>query len=229
MVSKKYWEKAILEFANLVKCEKEIKEVEIEGYLFKVFPGVFSPVYSSDTAWFAKKIVPLTKNKNFLEIGSGTGVIACLAALNGANVVATDINPCSIENIRVNTSLHELKISIREGSLFSPLSKNENFDLIFWNHPFYFSTENAKNDYVLSSVYDSNYNYLKEFFCKAKDHLNQGGLLLLGTSNVARLNYIKKFAKLYDYQINLRDKTDVPVYKEKRIKMDLRIYSFTPT
>ena len=198
MVSKKYWKAPIAEFISLVKQEKEKKIVKILGTSFFVLPEVFSPIYSSDTAWFAEKIIPLINKKKFLEIGSGAGVIACLAALHGAiNVIATDINPHAINNILSNAKLHSLQIEARIGSVFDPILKDEVFDVIFWNHQFYYLDEKLnENDLVSFSVYDTEYQYLKDFFLNGKKHLEKDGQLILGTSNVARINLIKKLLKV---------------------------------
>lgn len=230
MVSKKYWKKSIVEFVTLVEKEKEKKNVNILNTSFLVFPGVFSPIYSSDTAWFAEKIIPLIQGKMFLEIGSGTGIIACLAALRGAtSVVTTDINRNAIENILENAKLHSLNLPARFGNVFDPIAHGELFDVIFWNHPFYYSEEKiSEQDMVSLSVIDNEYQYLKKFFLKGKDHLTKNGQLILGTSNVARINLIKEFAKHEGYSWSLLEKTVVPIYKEKKIQMDLRLYSFKP-
>lgn len=230
MVSKKYWNKIVFKFGDLLKEVKKKEIVEILGVSFQVLPGVFSPVYSSDTVWFAEQIIPFVKGKKFLEIGSGAGAIACLASINGAaRVVATDINPKAVENIRLNAKLHSLKISIREGSLFDPIKKNESFDIIFWNHPFNFVDEKLpKDDMIISSLFDTNYEFLREFFRKGKKHLSNNGKLILGSSNVARLQLIKKMAQQEGLELKLLNKVAVPVYKGKKLKMDLRIYSLTP-
>lgn len=229
MVSKKYWEKPIAEFVRLIKQVKEKKSVEILGVFFQVLPGVFSPFYSSDTTWFAEKIIPLIKGKKFLEIGAGSGVIACLASINGAALVsATDINPQAVENIHTNAELHSLSISVKEGSVFDPIPKGELFDVIFWNHPFYCAKMNSlKKDMISASVYDEGYLALKKFFQQGKNYLAKGGQLILGTSNVARVNLIKKMAREEGYEISLLEKVEVPVFKGKKVKMDLRTYSFT--
>jgi release factor glutamine methyltransferase len=230
MVTKKYWKPPIAEFISLVKQEKEKKIVKILGVSFEVFPEVFSPIYSSDTSWFAEKIISLIQKKKFLEIGSGSGVIACLAALHGAiKVTATDINPHAIDNIYSNAKLHFLSIETRMGCVFDPISNDQLFDVIFWNHPFYCLDEKINdNDVISLSVYDTEYHSLRKFFVSGKMYLEKNGRLILGTSNVARINLIKKMAKEEGYNMYLLEKTEVPIYKDKKIKMDLRLYSFEP-
>jgi methylase of polypeptide subunit release factors len=229
MVRKKFWEKPINEFIRLVGAETEEKLVVVLGFQFIVFPGVFSPIFSSDSAWFAEKLIPLIQLKEFLEIGSGSGIIACIAALHGAKrVIATDINPEAIKNIKANSKLHALKVETREGSVFDPILKNEKFDVIFWNHPFYFEKGENESDMLSKSVFDFEYTSLRKFFKYGKKLLKPNGQLILGTSNVARINTIKMLARAEKYTIELLEKTDVPIYKGKKIKMDIRMYSLHP-
>lgn len=217
----------IIEFIDLVKEVKEERSTEVQGLSFRVLPGVFSPIYSSDTSWFAEKITPLTKHKSFLEIGCGTGVIACLASIQGASrVVATDINPKAVENTRLNANLYSLDISTREGSIFDPIRKNELFDIIFWNHPFYYEEDQIlENDLITLSVCDTKYLSLKRFFQEGKNHLAKDGQLILGSSNIARVDLIKKMVQEEGYDLALLEKVQVPVYKGKKVQMDLRIYA----
>ena len=231
MTSKRYWRKIVDEFKNLLKEVKEEKNVQISGVSFRVLPGVFSPIYSSDTAWFARKIIPLTKNKKFLEIGCGAGVISCLASINGAlYVVATDINPEAIKNTQLNAKFHSLDIAVREGDLFDPLPNNELFDVIFWNHPFFYTDEkNFVNDMISVSVCDEKYKSLIKFFQEGKNYLSKNGQLILGSSNIARVNLIKEIARKNSSKLVLLEKKEVPVYKGKKVKMDLRLYSITYT
>jgi hypothetical protein len=70
---------------------------------------------------------------------------------------------------------------------------------------------------------------LKNFFLNGKQHLEKGGQLILGTSNIARIKLIKKFAKEAGFRIYLLEKTEAPVHKNNKTKMDLRLYSFKPS
>ena len=229
MASKKYWNRKVSQFGSLMKQVKVIESVEIQGVEFKVLPNVFSPVYSSDTRWFAEYVVPLVKKKKFLEIGAGAGVIACLASKSGAlKVVATDINPEAVKNTELNADLLSLKISVREGSIFDPIKRGELFDVIFWNHPFNYIDKKEFKDHVIDrSLFDLEYQSLKEFVKKGKNHLAKNGQLLLGSSDTARVRLIKKIAKDEGFEISLLAKKQVPLHKGRKIKMELRMYLFT--
>src|SRR5262245_1972814 len=64
--------------------------------------GVFAPVYTQSTGLFSGWL-PYPVGGAFLEVGSGTGVIAVTAALSGcASVTALDITESAVDNTRMN-------------------------------------------------------------------------------------------------------------------------------
>ena len=226
MASKKYWEKIIFDYVKILKNLKAECEFNILGYSFKALPGVFSPAYSSDTHWFAKKLIPKVENLSFLEIGTGTGALACLAVLKGSSkVVATDINPKAIQNAILNQQRLGITFPVKEGNMFEPLEKEESFDIIFWNHPFgYTNDEIFQKDMLCKSVFDFKYNSLIQFIRQGRKHLAKQGKLLLGSSNVAKINLIKQISKREGYSLILLNKACVPAYKNRKTKIDMRLY-----
>ncbi len=100
-------------------------------------PEVYEP--AEDTFLLLKKI-DVCSNDTVLEIGTGTGIIALFCALNGAEVVCSDINPYAIELVKKNTSKNKSfltgSIDIRSGNLFEVVNKNTFFDLIIFNPPY---------------------------------------------------------------------------------------------
>ncbi len=191
-----------------------------------VLPDVFSPKYVSDVKWFAREVPKIVGTRSFLEIGTGTGVIALFVALHGAkNIVATDINPIAVKNARQTFRLHGFQIPVCGGNVFAPIRHGEKFDVIFWNHPFHFSEEKPMT-MLDCGGYDYQYKSLKAFFAGAKQHLNAGGEVLLGTSKNARLDLIKAFGREYGYVCKLVKQETIPSEHRSGIKIDVRIYSF---
>ena len=226
MTSKKYYEKLIYKFLDELNQIKGNKIFKMLGYSFIALPKVFAPTLSTDTSWFVEKIIPFVKDKTFLEIGTGTGVIAALAELNKAKkVIATDINPIAIKNAEMNKKNLNLNFNIRIGDIFNPIHKNEIFDIIFWNHPFGCSEKtNLHKDIINLSVFDYKYKSLIKFLKLAKNHLNSDGKIFLGTSNIAKINFIKKLIKQENYSLTLLCKSIRQSYKNNNVKIDLRIY-----
>jgi methylase of polypeptide subunit release factors len=76
-----------------------------------------------------------------LDIGTGSGAQALLAAAHADSVVATDVTERSLRIARLNLELNGLDaVELREGSFFEPV-EGERFDLIVSNPPFVVSPD----------------------------------------------------------------------------------------
>lgn len=125
------------------------------GHRFVVNPGVFSPfIAPSGRMGLAYAAQPNFKGKRVLDIGCGSGVIACLMALSGAtSVLGIDINAAAVENARKNSSNLTLQgtTEFRVGRLFDAVRPSEEFDLIFADLPF---TDGEPADVLEAAFYD---------------------------------------------------------------------------
>ncbi len=70
-----------------------------------------------------------------LDLGTGCGVQALHLAGHVGHVVATDVNVRALAMTRLNATLNEVDVEVREGSLFEPVA-GELFDLVVTNPPF---------------------------------------------------------------------------------------------
>lgn len=167
--------------------------VEILGKKFIVYPNVFSPKYFFDTEFFAKEIF-VEQGEEFLEIGPGSGVVSVWMALKGAIVAAVDINPDAVKNTQENAKIHKMEkqVSVYEGNLYSPIG-DKKFDTVFWNTPFGY-TENEDVTTLEKAVFDPGYKSTRTFIEEAKNHLKEGGRLLIGFSST--LGHIEKLKEL---------------------------------
>ncbi len=189
------------------------------------YPGVFSPIQSNDTAWFAEQLPQLCKDKDVLEIGSGTGAIAITVAKEGAKSVAsTDINPHAIANIKENQEKNQTQFPVYEGSLFEPLPKDQKFDVIFWNHPFQKSEVEAQNT-IEASMIDYKYQYLRAYIQNGFSYLAENGKLFLGTGNMEEyLQDIQQLADELGVKLKLVSKTKILSFKGGTTEMELGLY-----
>ncbi|MDP3794748.1 MAG: methyltransferase [bacterium] len=163
---------------------------------FIVHPNVFSPKYFRDTEIFAHHL-PIRPGDEMLEIGPGTGAISVMAVYRGARrVVAVDINPDAVRNARENARLHGMSgpIEVRHGDLYDPLSRDERFDLIFWNTPFGLVGDGVWTN-LERAVYDPGYRATERFIKEGKRYLKTGGRLYIGfSSTLGRLDLLRRFA-----------------------------------
>jgi len=92
----------------------------------------------------AERLAALTPRPRIaaaLEIGTGGGYQALLAAKHAEHVVATDISARAIAFAAFNTALNGVaNVELREGSFFDPVD-GERFDLVVSNPPYAVSPE----------------------------------------------------------------------------------------
>ncbi len=105
-------------------------EFELLGRRWTLLPGVFAPFSTPVTELLAG--TPL--HGRFLEMGSGAGVAAVTAALNGCETTALDIAPAAVENTRANARRHGVRVDARQSDLFAALTPEDRFDLIYFTH-----------------------------------------------------------------------------------------------
>ncbi len=203
------WRKEVFAVFRKIKRHKEPYKITVEGLSLTVLPGVYSPKYFTDSLWFAKTLTGIVGRSSLLEMGTGTGIIALFASLNGARVTATDINPLAYENAGINAKKHGQRIDLRVGNLYEPV-KGEKFDFIFWNHPFNEWGRPVK-DVLLKAGFDAKYEALEGYIAGAKEHLSKKGRLLLGTGSFANLKRIEEIAGEYGYSLLLLAKEEHPL------------------
>lgn len=179
--------------------EQEPYTTEVLGREYTVLPGVFSPKYFHDTAFFAQVIrdtVSTRPNSTFLEIGPGTGVSCVEAALSGASsVFAVDINPKAVENTQINFKHHGVDNISRvvEGNIYDPIPDGATFDIVYWNTPFAYVPEGEITD-LEKAVYDPLYKSTERFIKDAHQYLSEDGQLMIGfSSTLGRMDLIEQF------------------------------------
>ncbi len=208
-----------------MRMHRKPYDIFINDLEIVVFPDVFSPAYFTDSAWFARIIPPIIGRKSLLEIGTGTGIIALSAALNGATVVATDINPQAVANAQENLKHYNVTVPVLWGNVYSPLCPEDRFDFIFWNHPFN-RAEEPVEELLMRAGFDYRYQGLEEYIQSAHKHLNKNGILLLGTGNFADVDEIKRIASKNQYSLVLMRSKKMPLTGDSIVPNEYRIYEF---
>jgi release factor glutamine methyltransferase len=157
-------------------------------------------------------MLPLREGIDFLEIGTGIGVVAILAALAGARrVIATDLNADAVDNARANVEKHGLagRMEVRHGDVFDPIGPDERFDLIFWNVPFAFVEPERQLTLLQRSTLDPGYASLRRYVSEGPRHLTPGGLLTMGfSSTLGRFDFLEEIAAASGLEARIAKSTD---------------------
>jgi len=144
-----------------------------------IHPEVYDP---AEDTFLLLEALTITPDETILELGTGCGLIALACAYKGYRVVCTDINPFAVrlvrQNIQRNRALLKGSLEVRQGDLFSALSKNERFDLIVFNPPYLPSSKNDRSDHWFDVATDGGRDGLRvtrRFIQGVKPHfLNTG-------------------------------------------------------
>ncbi|MFZ2151174.1 MAG: methyltransferase [Candidatus Absconditicoccaceae bacterium] len=137
-----------------------------------------------------------------LDIGTGTGVQAIIAAKRGAKkVLATDIDDNSLQNAGENIAYHGLQniIELRKSDLWENIQSGEKLDLILAQLPF------ADCDYispVSHFLFDPNFRLHDRVLAKAKQHLNSKGKLFISGGEISNDKLLLDLIKKYGYKID---------------------------
>lgn len=172
-------------------------ETEVLGVRIVVMANVFSPKYIGGAEPLIR-MLDFAPGIDFLEIGTGTGVIALHAALAGARrVVAIDVNPDAVANTQANIDRHAVGdcMGVREGDVFDALRPEERFDLIFWNVPFGYVEPGMALTPLQRSTLDPGYEATRRYIQQGRRFLEPGGRLTMGFGSViGRLELVERIA-----------------------------------
>ncbi|MFX1539547.1 MAG: HemK2/MTQ2 family protein methyltransferase [Promethearchaeota archaeon] len=165
--------------------------------------GVYEP--AEDTFMLCANL-DTTSADTVLELGTGCGLVAIVAARTGARVIATDQSSLAIQNAKSNVALYNLQnqIEIRQGSFFDPIKPGEQFSLIAFNPPYLPGTTN-------DPAFDPTWSGGKEgrevteiFLSQCSKYLLPTGRLLLIQSTLSNPEKTQKYLERHFHTVQIK-------------------------
>jgi release factor glutamine methyltransferase len=151
-------------------------------------PTVYEP--AEDSMFLADNLGVLGGDL-VLDMGTGTGFLALLAAIKAKKVLGVDVNPRAIEVARGNALLNNIKnVEFRVSDLFSDI-RDEVFDLIIFNPP-YLPVDEMDMLGRSWSGGSNGLDIIKRFLKSAPDYLNEGGGIWLLVSSLNDLDELRE-------------------------------------
>jgi release factor glutamine methyltransferase len=150
--------------------------------------GVFAPTPTSDLLGRAV-MNEARPGERVLDMGTGSGVNAILAARAGAEVVGVDLNPAAVEAARANAERNGVTAVFMVSDVFS--SVDGDFDLVVIDPPFRWF---APRDITEVAIADKDYEGVGRFFAGIRDRLRPGGRVLLFFGTSGDQNYVLRLA-----------------------------------
>ena len=175
----------------------------LRGREWDLLDEVFCPDYSPSSSVSLEFLgcfedVHLPRRGSMLEVGSGTGVIAVMAALMGCDrVVATDVNERAVLNSAMNAQRHGVAGRVRavHGDLFDGLDPHERFDLVFWHSNYVLAPDGYQCRTLHDRAYvDPGYATHRRFLAEAPDWTTEQGSVLLHFSSRGDLDALRSIA-----------------------------------
>jgi release factor glutamine methyltransferase len=163
-------------------------EVEYLGLPLHVPATVFPPAPMSGL--LGRAVLDETcVDDRVLDMGTGCGVNAILAARAALDVVAVDVNPDAVAAARMNCERHGVsgRVDCRMGDLFDPVDGT--FDLVIFDPPFRWF---APRDELEAAFADEDYRTLTSFFEQVGDWLRRHGRVLMFFGTTGDLAYLKE-------------------------------------
>lgn len=173
------------------------------GLRMEIPPGVFHPGYFFSTEYLLAFLLRQDwKDKGFLELGCGSGLISLVLAGRGARVTAVDINPAAVIALQQNASVHQLELEVRESDLFSALN-DRRFSAIAINPPYY---RKDPADMAQRAWYaGGQFEYFKALFATLRPHLLATSQVWMVLSEDCALREIETIAHQHHFELKLLD------------------------
>ena len=183
-------QKAKLRASTRQPIQYIIGQADFMGEKFIVNPSVLIP--RDETEILVRKTVEIIKENRFktvLDVGTGSGCIACMVAkLTNATVIGADISFEAIETAFKNMENLKLfnRALFRKSDLFSMIREDEKFDVIVSNPP-YISPSMKKNiqkevrfepETALYTKDEKGLEFYEKIIKDAQKFLNENGYLL---------------------------------------------------
>jgi len=166
----------------------------VSGMSLLVTPGVLNPRLMRTGAFFASQLGPdvLAADAEVLDMGTGSGVCALVAARYVRRVVAADIDAAAVRCARMNVLLNaaDANVDVLQGDLFEPLG-GQRFDAVLFNPPFVRGIPRNNADRAWRSP-----DIAERFAAGLRAHLRPSGyaLVLLSTYGDPR-TFIQEFRR----------------------------------
>lgn len=184
----------------LVKYLSATRMYTYKGIRLVIPPAVFHPGFFFSTRLLLRYIAKLPlKDKTFLELGAGSGLIGLYVAREGAQVTASDINQVAIHSLEMNSRSNRIPLTIIHSDLFTNISL-QRFDMIAINPPYYKKQPKTPAEYAWYCGEQGE--YFQQLFSSLQFYMHSQSMVLMVLSDGCDLEMIKGMAAEHGFTLN---------------------------
>jgi release factor glutamine methyltransferase len=132
-----------------------------------------------------------------LDMGTGSGINALVAATKSSDVVAVDVNPSAARAAAENAERNNLaaRIDVRQSDLFATVTGK--FDVILFDPPFRWF---LPRDMRERATADEDYRTLTAFFRQVRNYMTAGARILLSFGTTGDIDYLRHLIQTCGFQ-----------------------------
>lgn len=156
------------------------------GFDLVIEPGVLHPLHFASSQWMAAHLSSLDlRGLRVADLGTGSGILALVAARAGAAVTAIDTNPGAVHCARANAARNGLGpvVEVIESDVFAQVAPAAKFDLVVTNPPFFARSPRDPADQAFAAGPGGE--FFRQLAKALPERLAPGGALLLVHSSDA--------------------------------------------
>ena len=192
---------------------KTDSNITFDGFKLRVFKDVFHPKLFFSTKYFYSFLKEQNfDQRNFLEIGCGSGILSLLAKRKGALVTAVDIDPKAVENTQLNFKTNFVtsrNTTIVQSDIFKNVPV-QTFDVIAINPPYYFKKVETASQYAWYC--GENGEYFEELFLNLPRYIKKTSSAFMILEENCEIDRMKSIA--------LKNNISFELVHEKTIKWE---------
>lgn len=177
------------EAAYATACDEAGAQGQTFEYLGRtiVVPPQVQPITGVSHLFGQAVLAEVRSDDRVLDMGTGSGVNAILAASRSSHVLAVDLNPYAVEAATANAERNGVadRIEVRRSDVFSAVDGV--FDLIIFDPPFRWFAPRSELERAST---DENYAAMTRFFRGARAHLSDRGRMLIFFGTSGDLDYL---------------------------------------
>lgn len=176
-----------------------LQEVEFLGRRF-IIPPTVHPINPMSDLLGNAVLQQVSEDDRVLDMGTGCGVNAILAASKSTQITAVDINPAAVEVAKQNAQANGAtdRIHFQVSDVFSAVDGE--FDLIIFDPPFRWFK--PRDEYEISTT-DEGYKTLATFFAEAAAHLTASGRMLISFGSSGDIEYLYKLMREHQFKFDV--------------------------
>lgn len=192
----------------LLRYLRKDRAFRFEGLDLIIGKSVFHPAFFGSTKSFIEflKRQPLA-GFDLLEMGCGSGLLSLVAARQGAQVTAVDINPAAVECTKANASRNGIEVRVEQSDVFDNLPVRA-FDRIVVNPPFY--KGKPANDAAFAWYCGEEFDFFHKFFGGLPGYAHAGSRTWMILSEVCDLAGICRIAGFHNCSLH-------PQYRSRKL------------